>query len=400
MKAKREVALYILMFNMFIAMTGIGLIIPIMPSVLNSFGLGGQALGLMIAAFSFAQFIFSPLAGDLSDRYGRKKIIITGLLLFSSSQLIFGLSDVVWLLYVSRIIGGLGSAFMVPAMMAYVADITSYENRGKGMGQLGASMSLGFVIGPGIGGFLASLGLRAPFFIAALVSAIAAIISFLLLPEVHKAQEVKQNELVHQKRDNLLKQMALSVKKSYFILLIIMFTLSFGLANFQSTISLYVDHKFSFSPMDISILMIVGGLIGVIMQSFFINPLFVKFGELSVMNTTLILSAITMLMILLARGFWSVLIISTFFFISTSMLRPAINTLISKMAGKEQGFAAGMNNAYMSIGNMIGPALAGILFDVNMNYPYIFGALIILISFFISFYWSKQFKKKKITATT
>src|SRR5690606_3555717 len=107
---------------------------------------------------------FSPLAGDLSDRYGRKKIIITGLLLFSSSQLIFGLSDVVWLLYVSRIIGGLGSAFMVPAMMAYVADITSYENRGKGMGQLGASMSLGFVIGPGIGGFLASLGLRAPFF--------------------------------------------------------------------------------------------------------------------------------------------------------------------------------------------------------------------------------------------
>ncbi|WP_100331068.1 MFS transporter [Bacillus xiapuensis] len=388
-KQSSEFPLYILMVNMFIAMTGIGVIIPIMPTVIQEFGVGGKAFGLLIATFAFAQFLFSPLAGDLSDRLGRKKTIVFGLVLFSFSQLLFGLTNQLWLLYVSRVLGGMGGAFMIPSMMAYVADITTMENRAKGMGRLGASMSLGFVIGPGIGGFLSEFGLRAPFFIAAAVAALSAVVSVAFLPETRQAAHFSADA---KKRDSLWKQLILSVKTPYFALLIMMFTLSFGLANFQSTISLFADIKFGFEPMDISVLMVTAGMIGVIVQAFVLDRTLRRFGEIPVMNVSLVAAGFAMLSLLLAQGFWSVMVISSVFFIAASLLRPAINTMVSKMAGDEQGFAAGMNNAYMSIGNVIGPALAGTLFDINMGLPYVFGALIIAACLLISLKWAKTRK--------
>ncbi|HZG70159.1 MAG TPA: MFS transporter [Chondromyces sp.] len=385
----KQFPLLILMANMLIAMTGIGLIIPIMPTIIQEFNAGGQVFGLLIATFAFAQFLFSPLAGDLSDRLGRKKTIIAGLFLFSASQLIFAFAQDLWMLFVSRLLGGTGAAFMIPSMMAYVADVTAPEDRAKGMGRLGASMSLGFVIGPGIGGFLAEFGLRAPFLIAAAVSAVSGIISLLVLPETRK-EPAGETGVPMQKRENLIKQLIRSTKTHYFTLLIMMFTLSFGLANFQSTISLFVDIKFGFTPKDISFLMVTGGLVGVIIQAFVLDWMLRKYGEIRVMNATLFISAAAMFTILFTIGFWSIMAVSAIFFISTSLLRPSINTMVSKMAGDEQGFAAGMINAYMSIGNMIGPAIAGALFDINMGFPYIFGSFIILVCLFISIWWSRN----------
>ncbi|KAB7705972.1 MFS transporter [Bacillus aerolatus] len=392
----QQFPLLILMANMFIVMTGIGLVIPIMPTIIHDFGAGGKTFGLLIATFAFAQFIFSPLAGDLSDRLGRKKTIVFGLILFSLSQFLFAFSQQLVLLYISRAVGGIGAAFMIPSMMAFVADITTAKTRAKGMGRLGASMSFGFVVGPGIGGFLAAFGLRAPFFIAGAVAAFAAIMSILFLKEPERAAI----PAAPQKRDSLLKQMTLSVKKPYFILLVMMFTLSFGLANYQATISLYTDVKFGFSPADISMLMVVGGLIGVIVQAFVLDRVLRLFGEVRVMNTMLVVAAIAMIGLLFATGFVSVLVVSAFFFIAASLLRPAINTTVSNMAGSEQGFAAGMNNAYMSIGNMVGPALAGALFDFNMALPYIFGAAIIMVTLVICMKWARGMKKKQNLNTT
>lgn len=381
----QQFPLLILMLNMFIVMTGIGLVIPIMPTIIHDFGAGGKTFGFLIATFAFAQFLFSPLAGDLSDRYGRKKSIVFGLILFSSAQFLFAFSNHLALLYVSRLIGGIGGAFLIPSIMAFVADITTVETRAKGMGRLGAAMSFGFVVGPGAGGFLAAFGLRAPFIIAGTVAALAALLSIFFLKEPVK--EAVQSAT--KQRESLLKQLTLSIKKPYFILLVMMFTLSFGLSNYQSTISLFTDEKFGFSPSDISILMVTGGLVGVIVQAFVLNRVLERFGEVRIMNTMLVVAAISMVGILFATGFVSVLAISAVFFTAASLLRPSINTTISKMAGNEQGFAAGMNNAYMSIGNMIGPALAGTLFDINMGLPYVFGAVIIGVTLFICIRWAR-----------
>ena len=109
-----KVALFLLMFNMFITMAGIGVIIPVMPDYLKQFGAAGQILGLLIATFAFAQFVFSPLAGNLSDKYGRKNLIIFGLVVYGSSQIFFGLSTEIWMLFIARLFSGLGAAFIMP----------------------------------------------------------------------------------------------------------------------------------------------------------------------------------------------------------------------------------------------------------------------------------------------
>lgn len=381
-------ALYLLMFNTFVTMSGIGLIIPIMPQYLGTFGVAGQVLGFLIAMFSFSQFIFSPIAGDLSDKHGRKNLIIVGLVVYGLSQLTFGMATELWMLFVSRFFSGLGAAFILPPTMAFVADLTTYEKRGRGMGLLAASMSLGFVIGPGIGGILSKISLEFPFFIGATVAVFAAIVSFFALPNIKP--EISPDQVGKHKNENLFKQLKRSAATPYFIMLIVMFVFSFGLSNFQSTISLYVDHKYGYTISQIAVIITVGGLVGTIAQTFVIGPLFKRFGEMRVILVNLVISAIAMLWILFVDSFSMILIVSMVFFTATALLRPAVNTLVSKLAGDEQGFAAGMMTSYMSLGNMIGPALAGVLFDINIIYPYIIGTFILLICFVIALYWSKQ----------
>ncbi len=389
-KKTNSSALYILMFNMFIAMSGIGLVIPVMPQYLETFGVAGQALGFIIASFALGQFLFSPLAGDLSDKLGRKKLIIVGLVIFSASQLWFGLATYEWMLYAARFISGIGGAFLIPATMAFVADITTLEERGKGMGFLGASMSLGFMIGPALGGFLASVSLSFPFYMASLAALIAGIISLIILPDIKNTVSEIPSE--PKKRENIITQMKNSVKTPYFMMLIIIFVFTFGIANFQTTFSLYVDHKYNYTPQDIAVVLTVGGFIGVIVQTLVVEKLFKRFGELNVILVNLIVAAIAFLLFFVVDGFALVLLVASIFSTATTLIRPAVNTVISKMAGNEQGFAAGMNNAYMSLGSMIGPALAGMFFDINISYPFIVGSIILLASWAITLIWIKRKK--------
>lgn len=368
------------MVNMFIAMVGMGLIIPIMPKYVTAFGATGQAMGYLVAAFGLTQFLFSPIAGELSDKYGRKLLIVTGIGLFTVSQVLFGIAEHMWMLYVSRLLGGMSAALMTPPMMAYVADITTEEKRGKGLGMLMASMTLGVVIGPGIGGMLAEYGIRAPFYAAAALAGLSTVVSLLFLPESLSVEERMAARSNTKKKENLLRQMAASAKAPYFMLLVLVFALTFGLQNFEAIFGLYVDVKYGFTPKDISLMITLGAIIGVICQAVLIERLLRTFGEKKILLTMFGLSAISMILLLFVSNYFLIFFVTMLFFVATSIVRPAINTLLSKMAGNEQGFVAGMNNAYMSLGNIIGPAIAGILFDVHVQIPYAFGAIVLLAS--------------------
>ncbi|TSI04184.1 MFS transporter [Lysinibacillus sp. BW-2-10] len=383
---KKKLALGILMFNMFITMGGIGIIIPVLPSYLEIFGVGGQVYGYLIAIFALAQFIFSPIAGDLSDRYGRKIFIVTGLIIYGLSQILFGVATDIWMLFLGRFLSGLGAAFIMPPVMAYVADITTLEERGKGMGMIGAAISLGFMIGPGLGGLLANVNLHFPFYLAGAVALAASVISIIVLPNI----KPEVTEATSGKRENLFKQLVRSVKTPYFVFLIVVFTFSFGIANFQSTLSMFLTIKFDYSPTDIAIVIIIGGLAGVILQVFIIDKLFRKYGEMKVILVNLIAAAITMVLMIFIGGFFVIILVTTLFQIATVFIRPAVNTLISKFAGNDQGFAAGMNNAYMSLGNMIGPALAGVLLEWKLSSPFILGAIILLGCFALAYGWTMK----------
>lgn len=286
--------LVILMINMFIAMLGIGLIIPILPKFMSSLGGSGETGGYLVAVFGLTQFLFSPLAGEWSDKYGRKKMIIIGLVIMTASSVLFAIGESLTILYISRLLGGAGAAFMIPPMMAYIADITTVHNRGRGMGLLGAAMSLGFVIGPGVGGLLADISIRTPLYVSAAVSGVAALISLIMLPETLSLEKQLKFRNVKAKRDNVIKQFALSFRKPYFMLLIMIFTLTFGLTHFETMFPFFVTGKFHYNERDIAIIITVGALVGTVIQAVVISPMLNRFGEKGVIIGSFLFSAISL----------------------------------------------------------------------------------------------------------
>ncbi|MFJ7974371.1 MFS transporter [Peribacillus sp. JNUCC 23] len=388
MSTEQRKKMIVLMINMFIAIGSFGIIIPILPAYLASINQGGTAAGLMIAIFAGAQLIFSPIAGKWTDQYGRRKMIIYGLVGLTLSMFIFYAVNSIWLLYASRVVGGIGAALLVPAIFAYVADITTFDQRAKGNSLVSAAMSLGIVVGPGIGGFLADFGLKVPFLISALVSLAAVVFSIFVLKESETKEVAQATEMAEE--ESMLRQIATSVKKPYFIPLIITLVLSFGLMAYESIIGLYLDNQFSATPQEIATMITATGIVSVIVQLFVVDRVVRRFGEVSVLNIFIGIAAIGFLLSLFASSYALFFGISLIIFLSTSILRPVLNTLISKMAGNEQGFAMGMNNAYMSIGNVLGPTLAGLMYDVRITYPFILGLVLLVITLFITMAWQKR----------
>lgn len=373
----------ILMINMFIAVGSFGIIIPILPTYLLSIGQGGTAAGLMIAIFAGAQLIMSPIAGKWTDRYGRRIMIISGLSGLALSMFVFYFSDSIGVLYFSRVIGGVGAALLIPAIFAYVADITTMDQRAKGNSFISAAMSLGIVIGPGIGGFLADFGLKMPLLISAIVGLAAVAFSAFMLEE---SMDTKV-EVPNEKPEPMVKEIAQSFNKPYFIPLVITLVMSFGLMAYESVLGLFVDNVFGATPKDIAVLVTSTGIISVIIQLFAVGWIVRKFGEAVVLNIFLALAALGFLLSIFVPSYIMFFGVTMIIFLSTSILRPVLTTLISKLAGNEQGFAMGMNNAYMSIGNVLGPLLAGLLFDVNILYPFVLGLIVLVITIFVSMKW-------------
>lgn len=374
----------ILLLNAFLGTIGVSLAIPVLPAYLADMGAGGRILGLLVAAFSVTQFLFSPMAGEWTDKYGRRKFILLGMALFSFSEGMFAVGKTLWVLFLSRLLGGLAAACIIPAVMAYVADLTSEQLRARGMGWLAAAMSLGLVIGPGVGGFLAEFGVRMPFYFASAVALVALLFSFIWLPETRPIRAQLRARRRRRKSEPFLRQLARSLRKPYTLLLLLMFAMSFGLANFESVFGLFVDDRFGFTPKDIAVVVTCAALLGVLAQAVFVEKLASFFGERPVVIVTLALTAVGYAGILLAWNFWSVLLVTMAAFMTTSILRPTISTLLSKMAGDEQGFVAGMNNAYMSIGNVAGPLAAGFLYDYNETWPFLSASLVFVLSFAVA----------------
>src|SRR5690606_30229104 len=270
-KLKENSTLAILLGNLFIAFLGIGLVIPILPTIMNELNISGKVVGNLTAAFALTQLFVSPFTGRAVDRYGRKIIVVIGLIIFGISELLFGMGKTVEILFLSRILGGVSAAFIMPAVTAFITDITTQESRPKAFGYMSAAISTGFIIGPGIGGFLAELGTRVPFYTAAVLGFVAAILSVLFLSEPARQRMVQHDSAANKKSG--LKKMFIPM---FLIAFIMVFVSSFGLAAFESFFSLFVDHKFNFTPKDIAISITGGAIIGAIVQVALFNRLTVK----------------------------------------------------------------------------------------------------------------------------
>lgn len=368
--------LFILMVNLFIALLGQGMVIPILPEYLKQFGAGGTAAGYLVAAFGAAQFLFSPIGGRLSDRHGRKIMILSGMFFTVISDLIFAVSHNLILLYIARFIGGIGLGIMVPSVLAYVADVTTIDTRAKGMGYLSASMNLGMVLGPGIGGMMAQFGVRIPYFGAAALGLVSTLLT-LILPETLPEEKRTVSEPL-QKQESIVKQLVQSVHTPYFRYLLLILVMTFGLVNYETVYSLYVEYKYGFTSQEISVLITLGAAIGIVVQVWLIDKIVKHYGEYKTIRFSLLMAASALILMLLKVNFIYLLAVSSVFFASNSLLRPTVNTMLSKEAGNQQGFVSGLNTTYSSLGNIIGPIMAGNLFDKQINLPYVVGAFILL----------------------
>ncbi|WP_062110154.1 MFS transporter [Bacillus niameyensis] len=388
---KTNITLVLLLSNLFIAFLGIGLVIPVLPTLMNELHISGSVVGYMVAIFAIMQLLASPIAGRWTDSIGRKKMIVSGLFIFSVSELLFGIGNDLWVLFVSRALGGVSAAFIMPAVTAFIADITTMETRSKALGYMSAAISTGFIVGPGIGGFLAGIGTRVPFFFAAGLALIAAIFSIIALNEPERQKEtVLQNDKLKTGWKRIFAPM-------YFIAFIVIFILSFGLASFESIFSLYVDHKFSFTPTDIAIIITGGGIVGAFAQLVLFDWFTKHFGEIRLTLYCLIFSAVLVFIMTTVNSYASILMTAIFIFVGFDLIRPAVTSYLSKIAGNEQGFVGGMNSMFTSIGNVIGPIVGGALFDVNLDYPFYFAAVVLLIGVGLSLKWKKPGREQEVS---
>jgi len=288
---------------------------------------------------------------------------------------------------------------IMPAVMAYAADVTTKEERAAGMGYINAAITTGFIIGPGIGGYIAEFGIRVPFYTAGVAGIIAAAITFFILPESLPTQEAGSQSSVKERR-SLLSQLRYSYREPYFISLIIVFVMSFGLANFETVFGLFVDHKFGFTPKDIAFIITFGSIAGAVVQVTAFSWILNRFGEKRVISVCLLFAGVFILMTLFVHKYWLIFAVTFIIFLSIDILRPAISTQMSMLAKDQQGYVAGLNSAFTSLGNIAGPALAGFLFDVDINYPYALACVVLLISFGLSLRAGKRGIQQDATTTS
>ncbi len=377
--------LWILFFTLVVVMLGFGIIIPIMPFYVTSFGASGSTLGLLMATYGTMQFIFAPVWGALSDRYGRKRILLVGVLGNLLSQLILGFSSQLWMLFAARLTSGILSSATLPTAMAFASDSTGDRDRSAAMGLMGAAMSVGMVLGPGLGGLLAGRSLSTPFFLAAALSAIAFVLVLTVLPESLPPERRQAGQGLRNPLQRL-GDMGRALRGPIGFLFLLAFLLSFGLTNFEAVFGLYALHRFGYGPQQVGSALMIIGVLSALAQGVLTGLATRRWGEVAVIRAALISTAVGFLLMLTASSYATVLLTVGYFVVSNAMIGPSVAALISKRTTAGQGMAMGLNNAFMSLGRIVGPVWAGTVFDINLRFPFFTGALIFAVGFLLSWF--------------
>ena len=372
----------ILAFTLVVMMLGLGVIMPIIPFFIENLGAGGTELGLLTAAYAFMRLIFGPVWGNLSDRYGRKPILMIGVLGYGIAMIFFGLSTRLWMLFLTRTLSGILSSATSPTTMAYISDTTSKEERGRGMGILGAAMGVGTILGPGLGGVLGGESISVPFFFAGGMSFLALILIAIFLPE--SLSDEKRRTFEDEKKSPPMKFVWEAVKSPIGILLLLAFLMTCGLMIFYGIFGLYALEKFGSQPAEVGVLFMVFGFVSALVQGLIIGPIIKRWGDAKVIQISLILNAVGFIFIVLAPEFTTLLLATGVFTLGSSLLSPAVTSLTSKRADTNQGILMGISNSFMSLGRILGPLWAGLAFDIHIEIPFISGAFIMLAGFLIS----------------
>lgn len=362
--------LIVIFTTVFIDLVGFGIVIPVLPFYAEgtAFNATPRTVGFLFASYSIMQLIFSPILGGLSDKYGRRPVLLLSIIGTGIGFVVLGLATTVWMLFVGRILDGITGGNISTAQ-AYIADVTTEENRAKGMGLIGAAFGLGFIFGPAIGGILSQWGIHVPFFFAAALCFANAILLFFTLPETVTADHPAKNSAARGRSLGHIVAALKQPKLAFVLVIYFLFIVAFSIMT--TSFSLYTMFRFGYDAQHTGYLFAYVGLIAVIIQGGLIGRLVKRFGELPLVIFGALCFAISLFAVPFvgpaAGGLGALLIGGGVFSMGNSLATPALTSLASKSAGPaQQGIVLGVTQSTASLARAVGPSLAALLISSSI----------------------------------
>ena len=393
--------LLIIFATVFIDLIGFGMVIPILPYYAHTepFLATPLDIGFLFASYSLMQFFFSPLLGRLSDRYGRRPILFFSLIGSAVGYLTLGLANTLFLVFLGRIIGGV-SGGNISTAQAYIADVTSKENRAKGMGLFGAAFGLGFILGPAIAGILSKYGVNVPFYVAAALSLANAIALYFILPESLKPG-ARQN--LPERKNRLLELFDSLSDKAFRELNIVYFLLITAFSIMTYAFVLYTSFRFEYNAEQNGYLFAFVGVISILVQGMLFGRLVKYFGEAPLIVAGCLVLVVSLFALPFVGptygGIGALLASLAVMSFGNSLASPGLTSLASKSADEhDQGRTMGIMQSGASMARTIGPVLGGVLLNNAMNaiddltiYRTFWAASIIMfVAFLVAIYFARS----------
>lgn len=383
----KKTPLLLIFLTVFIDLLGFGILIPILPTfATKELKVDEAAIGIVIAIYSLTQFFFNPVFGKLSDKHGRRPIIVISLLLNAAGYVIFSFTHSYLMLIISRVIAGIGGS-SIGVAQAYIADVTTREERSKGMGLIGAAFGLGFVFGPLIGGLLAEYGYAITGYAAAIFSFLAFLLTFFYLPE----SNLNRGEAQQSKRSlfNIEAAKKIFSKPELGILIILFFILTFSVANIYGTFALLGFKVYHFTDLQNGYMYGIVGLSSAIVQGGLLNYASKYMNQRQMITLGAFLMMIGLALIPYGGSFAGLSVIVVVLSLGTGSLQPTLLSLISEVTSEsEQGITLGLNQSFSAIARVFGPLWGGFAFEfIGYPFPFLTGAAFTFLIFLISIFY-------------
>ncbi len=369
MARSRNVPMMTLFLVLFTVSVGFGLVIPILPLIARDFGASAFMLGMMTAGYSVVQFLFAPWWGQLSDRIGRKPVLMIGITGLALSFLLMGFSQSFTGLFAGRVFGGLLGSATLPAAQALAAELSGTSSRAKAMGLMGAAFGTGFIVGPLVGGVLAPLGMSVPFFASAALGAGTVVLSWAVLREPDKSE---QNAAVGpSKKQGMYKNMAKALTGPGTPYYLLAFVIMFGQSSLMTALAFFLTDRFGVSASIVGVVFALNGGFGALIQGVAIERITTRLGEYPTILLGLGVGIVGYSLLVIAPVLGVAMIATVLTAVSMSLTRPSATSLLSQVTPLPQGITMGLQGSFDSLGRVIGPLWAGFAYDHMQILPFL-----------------------------